>query len=105
MKVINPDYEQVGITPTDITLRNQSGHSLDPKDLSELEGVIDDMVTNSSSWNDRIRQIRDGFIYNLGHGGEAAGEYILGEILAKQEGKDITAAGAFGTGNQGDNDD
>ena len=56
MKVINPDYEQVGITPTDITLRNQIGHSLDPKDLSELEGVIDDMVTNSSSWNDRIRQ-------------------------------------------------
>ena len=52
------------------------------------------MVTNSSSWNDRIRQIRDGFIYNLGHGGEAAGKYILGEILAKQEGKDITAAGA-----------
>lgn len=94
MKVINPDYEQVGITPTDITLRNQIGHSLDPKDLSELEDVIDDMVTNSSSWNDRIRQIRGGFIYNLGHGGEAAGKYILGEILAKQEGKDITAAGA-----------
>ena len=95
MKVINPDYEQVGITPTDITLRNQIGRSLDPADLSDLEDVIDDMVTNSSSWNDRIRKIRDGFIYNLGHGGEAAGEYILGEILAKQEGKDITAAGAL----------
>jgi YidC/Oxa1 family membrane protein insertase len=95
MKVTNPDWEQVGIEPTDISLRNQIGRSLDPADLSELEGVIDDMVSNPASWHDRIRQIRDSFIYNLGHGGEAAGEYILREVLAKQEGKDITAAGAM----------
>jgi YidC/Oxa1 family membrane protein insertase len=87
MKINNPDWEQVGIEPTDISLRNQIGRSVDPHDLSNLVPIVDDMIQNPDRWREQIRQIRQGFIYNLGHGGEAAGKYILQEVLDKQEAK------------------
>ena len=86
MKVENPEWDQVcaqGICgqPTDITLRDQIGHSLDPKDLTTLPATIDEMLANPEAWSDRIREVRSQMIFNLGHGGEVAGEYLLDRLL------------------------
>ena len=43
------------------------------------------MFDNPLAWSDRIKEIRDNMIFNLGHGGEAAGKYILDRVLTHQE--------------------
>ncbi len=84
MKVHNPNWQNFGMDPTDITLRNQIGTSLAPDEMDKLPSIIDSMIENSAEWKKRIQDIRDGFIFNLGCGKDRAGEYILDAVLRKQ---------------------
>lgn len=85
MKVANPDWEEVGIVPLDISIRNEIGRSVSPDDLSSVTGIVEDMLGNSDAWVDTIREARSRHVFNLGTGAEAAGEYLLGLLLRKQE--------------------
>ena len=84
MKVNNPDWEELGIVPTDISIRNEIGRSLAPEALAELPGIIDDMLGRGEEWADEISAVRERMIANLGHGGERAGERLLELVLEHQ---------------------
>lgn len=84
MKVSNPDWEEIGITPTDIAWRDQLGKSIDVENLCELPNIVSEMVSNQNKWTEQIKVVRDHSIYNLGHGAEVAGQYILNTILEQQ---------------------
>ena len=43
------------------------------------------MLEETDSWSHKIEEIRNNMIFNLGHGGEAAGKFILERVLAHQE--------------------
>lgn len=85
MKVGNPNWEQLGIDPTDITLRNRIGASLSPENLSGFGAAVDDMICNSGRWNEAIREVRDSFIFNIGDSAPVAGGYILEAVLRQQQ--------------------
>lgn len=85
MKELNHDWREItDWTPSDIALRNEIGISVDPKSLEGLRAAVDDMISNPDRWAKRIEAVRSQMIFNLGHGGEAAGEYLLREVLAQQ---------------------
>lgn len=83
-KVQNPNWRDYGIDTTDISLRNRVGRSISPEELEKFPAVVDEMLSSSEEWRERISEIRDGFFFNLGHGGDAAGEYLLDAVLEKQ---------------------
>lgn len=85
MKVSNPDWKELGIEPTDISLRNQIGRSVAMADVPSINDVVAHMLATQDEWKEAITEVLDGFVFNRGHGGEAAGEYLLGRMLAKQE--------------------
>ncbi len=85
MKVGNPDWQELGIEPTDISLRDRVGRSFDPKDLSNLGSTIAEMISHPDAWSERVLQVRNETISDLGHGAEMAGEYLLDRILKKQD--------------------
>ena len=88
MKVRNPEWQRLtSWLPMDISIRDEIGRSLEPDDLSDMREVVEDMVQNPDRWREEIRQVRERSIFNLGHGGEKAGEFLLGEILAQQDKK------------------
>lgn len=88
MKELNHDWREItDWVPSDVSLRNEIGVSLDPKALDGLRAAVDDMVGNPGRWADHIESVRSQMIFNLGHGGEAAGKYLLEEVLAQQEKK------------------
>lgn len=84
-KVQNPNWRDYGIDTTDISLRNRVGRSISPDELEKFPDVVDEMLSSSEEWRERIKGIRDGFFFNLGHGGDAAGAYLLDAVLGKQE--------------------
>ena len=103
MKVNNPEWEKVGIEPLDISLRNRVGKSVDPAKANTVGNVVEDMLASQEGWHDQIEQVRSECIFNLGHGAEAAGEYLLTAILEKQaarakEAGTRSADGATGSG-------
>ncbi len=86
MKVKNPDYMETGIVPTDISWRDELGVSLEKDEVaSRIVDAIDDMVANQDAWKEKIASVRAQAIFNIGHGGEAAGEYLLSAILKRQK--------------------
>lgn len=91
MKVSNPDWQKVGIEPVDISLRNQVGASFDPANATEIGETIEKMLASQSDWADKIEKTRDELIFNVGHGAEVAGEYLLTRMLEIQEAKTAEA--------------
>ena len=85
MKVGNPHWEALGMEPTDISLRNQIGIGIAPGDTEGFAAAVKDMVENAPAWADRIRTVREGFIFNLGASAPVAGNYILEAVLRQQE--------------------
>ena len=85
MKVGNPDWHDLGIEPTDISLRNKVGRSFDPADLSGLGDAVAEMIAHPNAWSEKVSAVRDEMIFNLGHAAEVAGEYLLERVLVKQD--------------------
>lgn len=95
MKIGNPHYEELGIVPTDIQWRNQVGMSFELDGLDALGDGVQLLVDNQSEWTERIRKVRSESIFNLGYGAEAAGEYLISSMIAKQEARKKGASDAL----------
>ena len=80
----NPNWREVGIEPTDLTLREEIGHAVKVGELAKLPDVIEEMLAHPEAWREQIERVRGEMIYNLGHGGEVAGRYLLDTVLAQQ---------------------
>jgi len=94
MKVNNPDWEKTGIEPTDITLRNRVGESFDPANAKEIGETVERMLASQEQWASKIEGIRGEMIFNVGHGGAAAGEYLLTSVLDAQARRQSSASTA-----------
>jgi YidC/Oxa1 family membrane protein insertase len=93
MKVGNPHYEELGIVPTDISLRDEVGVSIDPADVGKIDEIIADLLANRGQWNDKIKAVRDATIYNIGNSANVEGEFLLDLVLQKQQRKALAAKG------------
>ena len=86
MKCPNPNWEKIGITPLEISLRDRIGRSLDKDSLDRAEEVIAEMEAHPEEWAERIAQVREQNIFNPGSCGGAAAEYILRSLIAREGG-------------------
>ena len=83
MKSNNPEYEKIGIEPLEITLRSQVGIHLPPERLSELHEKVQYLLEHSEDYRINNAAIRDKYVANYGHSGEAAGKYIIASLKEK----------------------
>ena len=86
MKCPNPNWEKIGITPLEISLRDRIGRSLDKDSLDRAEEVIAEMEVHPEEWAERIAKVREQNIFNPGSCGETAAEYILKSLIAREGG-------------------
>lgn len=86
MKVANPDYEEIGIVPTDISLRDEIGVAFPLNELDGLAGTVEEMLTHQEKWRNKIEGVAERTVFNRGHSAEVAGEYLLSSILDRQRG-------------------
>ena len=85
MKETNPEWRDLGIEPTDISLRNRAGVSIAPDELEgRIADVVADMVANGASWAERLEAVRDEMLFFPGRGAERDGRYLLDLMLEAQ---------------------
>lgn len=87
IKSLNPNWEKVGITPLEISLRNKIGKSLNKDQVGNIKILAEDMLNNPMQWSEQILQTRDANIFNLGSCGEAAADYIINSLTKKKKEK------------------
>ena len=83
IKCLNPNWENLGMVPVEISLRDQIGVSIDKDKLDNLAQTVEELL--NKDYSTTIRDIFNGFIYNHGHAGEIGAKYILKSLSAKQK--------------------
>jgi YidC/Oxa1 family membrane protein insertase len=88
MKVVNPEWERLGLVPTEISFRNRVGVSVAPSDIpAKAPATVADMLAHPGTFADRIDALLREQFYNPGRAAEAAGRYILQSLIARKQKK------------------
>ena len=85
MKVLNPDYKKIDIVPIDIWVRSEIGGELELDELDRAGEAVQDLLSRPDEFRESIAKVKEKAIYNIGHGGEAAGRYIIRRLEPAHE--------------------
>ena len=80
MKVLNPNYKNFDLEPTDISWRKKLGVSIDLCDIKKTGQKVMDLLSNKDSFKTQIEEVAKEFIYYHGRSGEAGGKYIIARL-------------------------
>ena len=83
MKVMNPNYKELGIEPLDITLRDSLGKSVDPDQMDVAGQMVAELLENTALYEEKIDGLIHTLMPNFGHSGEIGGKYILRSLQEK----------------------
>lgn len=81
MKVMNPDYQEIGLEPFDVIIRDQIGISVDVDKLEGLSEVTATLLNDESYSKESMAKIRDKYLYNVGNSGNIGADYIIKKLI------------------------
>lgn len=90
MKCVNQNYEKIGLTPVEISLRNELGVAVDKEELENADKIVKDLLDNSEDYSKKIAERFDSLIFNHGTSSKVGAKYLLTQIVnrkKKQSGK------------------
>jgi YidC/Oxa1 family membrane protein insertase len=75
-KVNNPEYQRIDCVPIEVKLRSEIGAVVAPDRLQEVPYWVEVLCSESSSWRQRIRELRSQWVYNVGNSGAVGASYL-----------------------------
>ena len=85
MKCMNPNWERIGLTPTEITLRDTVGVSVDKDKLGDCRAIAQDLFARADEYEVKIGEVLSEHIYNQGKAGEVGANYLLTSLVEKRK--------------------
>ena len=85
MKVLNPNWENIGCEPIEITLRDEIGISIEKSDVARADEIVADMFGRSGEFEERIEAALHKAVYNVGSGAKVGAKYILNQIASRRK--------------------
>lgn len=86
MKIMNPDYQELGIEPFDVRIRDQIGIALELSELGDIAAVTERLLHEESFSKDRFRALREEYLYNIGHAANVGADYLIHRLIEKSKG-------------------
>ena len=83
-KCCNPNWQKIGMTPVEISLRKELGICLNKDETVNIGQVAEDLLANGEKYKQKIIDVFDGFLYNQGKAAEAGAKYLLRSLAAKK---------------------
>ena len=87
MKIMNPEWERIDITPLNLEIRHIVGTSVNTDELDKVPGILKDMEDKMDDYAKAIEEYETDQIYNLGGSAKVGGEYIMERLLARKQSK------------------
>lgn len=84
LKCLNPNWENLGLTPVEISLRDVLGRSVEKQDLGQTAEIVRELLANTAAYRERIDARFDTLIYNHGKAGAEGAKYILQALTEKR---------------------
>lgn len=85
MKIMNPDYEEIGVVPMDIEIRNKIGISVAPDHLSDLPAAVGRLLHEKTFSPAELAKIREEYLFNIGKSAEIGGKYLIEAVIRKNK--------------------
>lgn len=83
MKVMNPDYELLGIKPFDIVIRNSIGMSLKPTELNRISETVEILLHSHQYSKETLENVKRQYLYNVDNSAKVAAEYLVSSLQNK----------------------
>lgn len=81
MKVANPNWDKLPLTPLNLSLRSEIGIQLEKSDVADsITREIEQMIENYSDYEKRIKEIEEEYIFNFGKSGVIGASYIIAKL-------------------------
>lgn len=71
-RVRNPNYQELGIEPIEVSIRWEIGAILNPTDLDKAPSHIDRLLADPKQFRQKIAALRERLVFNLGCSAEVA---------------------------------
>ena len=83
MKIMNPNYNEINITPINIWARDVIGKSLNTDELDKVKDTIRELLNSKDKYKKEITKVVNEYVYNLGNSAEVGANYII-DIIQKK---------------------
>ena len=83
MKVMNPIYKEINDNPINVWSRDVIGKSVNVSDLGKIDKTVDTMLKDSKKYSDRINDLVNDSVYNLGNSASCGANYIIESLQGK----------------------
>lgn len=83
MKIMNPEYEKIGVEPINIWMRDKIGRAIKPDQMGQAAAVVEQMFASADEYHEQIDAFVHQYVYNLGNSAEVGAKYIIDEIVKK----------------------
>lgn len=80
MKIMNPEYEKIGVEPINIWMREKIGRVIEPENVGEIATVVSAMLAGYQDYHDKIATFVQEYVYHLGYSSEVGAKYIINEL-------------------------
>lgn len=81
MKVMNPDYKELGIEPFDIIIRDKVGISVELDALQSISKTVHALLNDNEYSPEEMAKIREQYLYNIGKSGNVGAKYIIDRLI------------------------
>lgn len=85
IKCMNPNWKKIDCVPTEISLRDVVGVSVDKDRLDECRSIVEDLLESADEYDVKIGKVLSEHIYNQGHAGETGADYLLKSLVEKRK--------------------
>jgi YidC/Oxa1 family membrane protein insertase len=81
MKVANPNWDKLPLTPLNLSLRSEIGVQLEKGEIAErITMEIEKMLENHTVYEKKIKKIEENYIFNFGKSGLIGASYIIAKL-------------------------
>ena len=81
MKVMNPDYGDIDVTPFDISIRNQIGIALEPGQIDQIAPAVHRLLHEQAFSPDSIAALRSQSLFNIGKAASVGADYLINRLI------------------------
>lgn len=85
MKMENPEWEKLGLTPAEIYLRDKVGVSLEKSELDRTKTVAGELMSSGEKYKEKITALLHEHLYSYGTNGAEGAKYILRRLAEIQK--------------------
>ncbi len=76
-RVRNPSYQELGLEPMEVSIRNEVGHVLRPDELEKAPEVIENLLCDPGRFKEKVAQLRRNILFNFGNSVETGAQEII----------------------------